>query len=228
MSTPEATASAIRFPDGPTYSELLGSDERIAWVRFKVWSADWYTCTLDELSAANGGSGRQVGIEMALDGALSALSGAFDASVALMIEAAEEELQVAVAKRTPTHKYGWNAFQKLVGGTALATWESLPELQAEVDDALEGSNSDEPVGWLAVLRRLRNRATHRTTLPRTWTLDGASQVVLGVTDVPNLDPVVYLQEMCDQVSDLTERMHEIANQFGYVGARTPLERTRWS
>ena len=227
VTSPEATASGIRFPDSPTYPELLRSDERIAWVRFKVWSADWYTRTLGDLGAAHGGYDRQVGIEMSLDGALSALSAAFDASVALMIEGAEEELRVPAANRTPAHKFGWNAFQKSVRGTALATWEGLPELEADVENALEGSNSDEPVGWLAVLRRLRNRATHRTTLPRTWTIGGATRAVVGVSDMPDLDPFVYLKGACDQVSDLTERMHGIANQFGYIGAHTPLERTRW-
>lgn len=227
MSTPEATPSAIRFPDGPTYPELLGSDERVAWIRFKVWSADWYTHALSDLGAVHGGYDRQVGIEMALDGALSTLSAAFDASVALMIEAAEERLEVPATERTAIHKYGWKAFEQLVDGSALATWEGLPELQTNVDSALEGSNSDEPVGWLAVLRRLRNIATHRTTLPRTWTNEEAKQSVSGVTDVPGLDPVAYLQESCDRVSDLTERMHGIANQFSFVGAQTPLERTRW-
>lgn len=48
-----------------------------------------------------------------------------------------------------------------------------------------------------------------------------------MTDVPDLDPFEYLKQTCDQVSDLTERMHGIANQFGYIGARAPLERTRW-
>lgn len=62
-----------------------------------------------------------------------------------MIEGAEEELQVPVAKRTPIYKYGWNALTKTVDGTTLATWDGLPELRADVDDALEGSTSDEPV-----------------------------------------------------------------------------------
>jgi hypothetical protein len=220
--------SGVLFPDSPTYPELLGSDERIAWIRFKVWSADWYTRTLGDLGAAHGGYDRQVGIEMALDGGLSALSGAFDASVALMIESAEEELHVPVAKRTPEHKYGWNAFLNTVDGTALSTWGGLPELRDDIDEALEGSSSGEPIGWLAVLRRLRNRATHRTTLPRTWTIDVGEQTVVGLTDMPDLDPFEYLKKSCDQVSDLTERMHGIANYFGYLGARTPLERTRWA
>ncbi|WP_122262120.1 hypothetical protein [Ornithinimicrobium cerasi] len=226
MTFPEAVPSGISFPGRPTYAELLESDERIAWVRFKVWSADWYTGTLGGLGAEDGYD-RYIGIEMALDGALSALSAAFDAAVVLMIESAEEALQVPEEKRLAPHKYNWEAFKRTVQGTLLTASNALSELSVDVDDALEGANSDNPVGWLAVLRRLRNRATHRTTLARTWAIDHDAHIVLGVTEVPELDPFEYLKLSCDQVSDLTERMHGIANQFGYVGASTPLARTRW-
>lgn len=228
MTTPAASPSGIRFPDGPTYPEMLGSDERIAWVRFKVWSADWYTRTLGVLGAAHGGYYRHIGIEMALDGALSALSAAFDVSVALVIESAEEERQVSATKPTPPHKYGWNAFQNMVDDPRLATCNGLSELRDDVNDALKGSNNGEPVGWLAVLRRLRNRATHHHTLPRKWLIDGDAQTLEGVTDMAGLDPFEYLKRTCDQVSDLTERILGIANRVGYIGAHTPLERTRWN
>lgn len=227
MTSPAAKPSRIRFPDGPTYPQLLASDERIAWVRFKVWSADWYTRALGDLGSVHGGYDRHVGIEMALDGALSALSAAFDASVVLLIKSAEEDLRVPATKRTPPHLYGWKAFEEAVRDTSLASRSDLSELRVDVDKALEGQNRDEPVGWLARLRRLRNRATHQTTLSRTWTIKGSEQTVDGMTDVPGLDPFEYLKESCDRMSDLTERMHDIANRISLVGAYTPLARTRW-
>ena len=227
MITPESEPSAIPFPNGPTYPSLLDSDERIAWVRFKVWTADWYTRVLGELGAEHGGYDRHIGIEMALDGALSSLSAAFDASVVLMIESAEEALQASETDRLAPHKYGWDACRKKLNRFLLTT-NGLPHLCVDVDKALAGAKTERPTGWLAVLRRLRNRATHHTTLPRNWVSDDVSQTAIGFSDIPDLNPFEYLKESCDRVSELTERMLRIANEIHYIGARTPLRRTRWA
>jgi hypothetical protein len=44
-----------------------------------------------------------------------------------------------------------------------------------------------------------------------------------VADFPN-DVIGYLKASCDQVSDLTERMVRLANQLGWVGPITSLQR----
>lgn len=228
VTTPRETSSNVDFPSGPTFTELLDSEGDIAWVRYKVWSADWYTEALSNLVAVLGAYDRYVGVEMAIDGALGALSGAFDASVASLIRSAERFLNTPEAKRTPAHLYKWATFKKLANGTAVTSYQGVPELISEVDQALAGEKSESPTGWLAVLRRLRNRTTHQTTLPRTWGVadDGAS-VVIGVSGLPALDPLEYLKESCDRVSDITERVLRIANSLAPTSAYTPLARTAW-
>lgn len=206
LPTPAADPSGTPFPAGPPYPELLESDEAIAWVRYKVWSADWYTARLGELGGVLGYD-RHIGIEMALDGALGALSGAFDAAVAMLTEEIQDELAVESDDRVPVHLYGWARLRKLLVQVDNNELPMLADVVADIDDALEGANTIDPTGWLAVLRRLRNRATHQTTLSRTWTIDGRNEsTVIGVTEIPALDPFEYLKRHCNLVSDLTGRM----------------------
>jgi hypothetical protein len=82
---------------------------------------------------------------------------------------------------------------------------------------------------LVVLRRLRNRATHQTSLPRTWTTDdrGGGDTPVGITGIPNLNPFEYLQDTCNRVSDLTEQMLAMANAVDFIGVSTRLRRERW-
>jgi hypothetical protein len=128
MVIPTAEPSETAFPAGPRYGELLDSDPRIAWIRFKVWTADWYTETLGALGTRLGGYDRQVGIEMAIDGALGSLSGAFDASVALVIVAAERSLNISEADQTKPHKYGWGRFKDRIRSTPVESLAGVPKL----------------------------------------------------------------------------------------------------
>jgi hypothetical protein len=229
MVIPQADASDAAFPAGPRYSELLGSDPQIAWIRYKVWTADWYTETLGDLGTRFGGYDRQVGIEMAIDGALSSLCGAFDASIALLATVAEKSLNTPKANRTKPHNYDWNRFKQQIHGTTVEDLSGMGDMIDEVDAALEGKKGDIPTGWLAVLQRLRNRATHQTSLLRTWTVDQhtGSHTVVGLTSIPDLDPFSYLKISCNCVSDLTEQMVRRANAIDYIGAYTQLRRARW-
>lgn len=237
MTSPIADPSGIEFPAGPTYPDLLGGNaDGISWVRYKVWSADWYTHAVAELHRTLGSYDRHVGIEMAIDGALGALSGAFDASVALLIQNAEEKLGVPAAKRIPAHRYSWTKFKELAArfkdpaaDAGSVAWNGLCALITEVDDALQGATDPEPTGWLAILRRLRNRSTHQQSLSRRWESDaGEASRVVGVADFSPGGAVDYLGSSCNQVSDLTERLLALAHSLGFVGAWTPLQRTRWS
>jgi hypothetical protein len=225
---PTAEPSGIDFPAGPTYPDLLGGGtDGISWVRYKVWSADWYVRTLESLEHRLADFDRYVGIEMAIDGALGALSGAFDASLALLIENAEEQLKVPEVERTRAHEYKWWKFKKLANDEGLSGWSTIPQLIVDIEAALEGANGPEPTGWLAVLRRLRNRSLHQQSLPRTWEIEGAAgSTAVRVTDFAGGE-VTYLKASCDQVSDLTERMISLANSLGWIGPLTPLQRTRW-
>jgi hypothetical protein len=240
MPGPESTPSSIVFPAGPIYPELLKSDARPGWVRYKVWSADWYTATLGHLVDQFGDLQANVGVEMALDGALSALSGAYDASVALMISSAERALGVPDDERLPPHRYDWAAFKKIAQrphedrGQAtmpsIMSFPGVPELLDDVDQALEGQFDESPAGWLATLRRLRNQPMHQSALPRTWIVDWDTNETLDVrlSNIPGGDPVSYLKQSCDRTSALTERMISTANYFGFAGVSTPLLRTPWA
>lgn len=241
MPGPSPTYSSIVFPAGPTYADLLDSDPRSGWVRYKVWSADWYTSAVETLTAQLGDFQAYIGVEMALDGALSALSGAFDASVVLMILSAEQALGIEDDDRIPPHRYKWSSFTKLLRRNDkavedddtiphLASYHGLSELIADIDSALEEQTDPSPIGWLAILRRMRNHPTHQSALPRTWTVDWHTNETLDVTlsDIPGDDTIAYLKQSCDQVSDLTERMTSMANRIGFAGVNTPLTRTRWA
>jgi hypothetical protein len=227
--TPVPDPSDAAFPAGPRYTELLDSDPQVAWVRYKIWAADWYTARLGELGTRFGSCDRQVGIEMAIDGALGSLCGAFDASVALLNVAAERSLNVTEADRIPSHRYGWESFKGRVADTRVGRLPGMADLIDNVSAALEGQNDAAPTGWLVVLRRLRNRATHQTSLPRTWTTDdhGGGDTVVGITGIPNLNPFEYLKDTCNRVSDLTEQMLAMANAVDFIGVSTRLRRERW-
>ena len=226
MDLPAAEPSGAGFPAGPRYAELLDSDPDIAWVRYKVWAADWYVARLGELGRTLGDYDRWVGVEMAIDGAVGSLSGAFDAAVATLIVAAENALDIPGA--TPPHRYSWGAFVSRVSGTAVESSPGMRDLIDDISSALDCERRPDPVGWLAILRRLRNRATHQTSLPRTWASDGDRvQSVTGVTQVPDLDPFEYLKDASNRISDLTESMLSAANAIGFIGATTRLRRERW-
>lgn len=81
-----ATPSDVPWPAGPHYFDLTGSEGAVAWVRYRVWAADWYVRTLQRVAGPGQNYDRLVGIEMALDGALNSLSSAFDAGTALIIK----------------------------------------------------------------------------------------------------------------------------------------------
>lgn len=229
MVNPQADPSNTVFPAGPPYSELLASDSDMAWIRYKVWAADWYTETLGDLGARFGGYDRRVGIEMAIDGALSSICGAFDASIALLIIAAERRLNTSEANCTKPHRYDWRRFEQLIADTVVEALPGMSDMTDEVNAALGGQYDDIPTGWLAIIRRLRNRITHQTSLPRTWAFDprSTSDTVVGITSITDLDPFEYLKTSCNQISDLTERMILCASATSYIGVHTHLRRGRW-
>ncbi|MCR6679979.1 hypothetical protein NVV43_32035, partial [Escherichia marmotae] len=74
---------------------------------YRIWSADWHIRTLRELGGPHGSFDREVGIEMALDGALNSMSSAFDAGIALLVQAVENARDVDVDDRLPVFRYKW-------------------------------------------------------------------------------------------------------------------------
>jgi hypothetical protein len=174
-----------RWPEGPLYPEWVGAERWRGWVLYKLKSADWY---IDRLAEVGGrlGFGRFVGVEMALDGALAALCGAFDASVGAVIQAVEEfQKQAARDGRgpqidpVPEHRYSWRTIGRYPGareklGVAAEVGSDTTDLVRAVDEAL--IEKPDELGWLKTLQRLRNAAIHNNTLAR--------HIDVGVEDEP--------------------------------------------
>lgn len=200
---------------------MHGDPDAVSWIRFRVWTADWYVETLQTLVEELRTPDRWVGVEMCLDGSLSALSGAFDSAVALLTQAVERD----EPQKTPAHRYNWNdRLTKLLQRRAPESGDLIDRVQS----ALEGSDDPIPAGWLARLRRYRNTATHQRSLSRLWGLDNeVAAVTLGkpVTGA-DADLIDMLPEWCDAVSDLTEHMIETAVRLDWEGYCPRLVRGR--
>jgi hypothetical protein len=169
------------------------------WAEYKLWTAEWYLNTLRELFHATRDLDRYLGVEMALDGILGATSSAFDAAIGATIMAIEHKRGVQEADRTPTWRRTWKRAKRLA--------DRQPPIRlsarADVDIAMAGEMDAEPTGWLAQLRRLRNRSTHEDTLARHLRRGGPNEETQII--VPGrgaVDPIPYLEEALSSCQDL--------------------------
>jgi len=221
----------VPWPAGPHYFDLTGSEGTVAWVRYRVWAADWYANTLRSIVGPDGNYDRLVGIEMALDGALNSLSGAFDAGTAFLIQGAETALDLDESDRLPVHWYSWMNARDLLSMPAIGTDpdgtsnDDVWRVILDIDTALAGEGDPTPSGWLAQLRRLRNQVAHQDTLARHHVAGGPSTV--RAFGGRNVDAFTYLARACDQVHDLTEQMVSLAIRLGAREVHAAWERPRW-
>ena len=225
----------IEWPVGPTYDEWVGEPQGTpqAWTRYKLRSAAWFIDVLDQVGSQRGFE-RLVGVEMALDGAISGLSSAFDAAVAGLIVACEERLDrhaqangIDPPKTEDPWHYGWKILAPLlvdarVTGRNSSTATTCAVLRHDIDVAVAATA---PAGWLGTFRKLRNRATHQDTLARhidvhvgteqrtTWQLS---------VDGQGVDPVVYLRTTRTRVEQLTGDMLRVASLLAPNGMATTL------
>lgn len=217
-----------RWPDGPTYQEWVSAEGWRGWVLFKLKSADWYLDRLDDVGQRLGFD-RHVGVEMAMDGALSAINGAFDATVAAVIEAAQEfDKQAArdggpaAPMPIPEHKFGWKGASKKLAVAASIGVDTRPLVQA-IDEALE---DEPPLGWLQQMRRLRNATVHHSTLARHIDVQVGEPAVVGqvtwgisVGDRGE-DPVEYLRAAHRAVELLVMPMLKVCDYLAPLGIPT--------
>lgn len=226
-----AEPSTISWPAGPHYFDLTGSQGAVAWVRYRIWAADWHTRALKSVAGTDGNYDRLLGIEMALDGALNNLSGAFDAAVGLLIRGAEEALHVPEPKQLQVHRYSWRAARDLLAKPAIGTTErgtskdSVWRVILDVDNALAGESDTTPVGWLAQLRRWRNQVAHQDTLARIHSADrpGRVRAFGDRTD----GAFHYLATACDDVHELTSSMVSLAVELGAREVTAGWQRRPW-
>ena len=203
----------VAWPTGQDYSDWTGEDANSprSWVKYKLKSADSYIDLLRQLGERLGGHPRDVGVEMALDGALAAVSGAFDSAVAGFIQACEYyDLQAAEDGRGSSDRppldpwrYNWHEAKTIYSAVVrdLHSVQVTP-LFCDVDAALQ---TGQPLGWLQELRRLRNGATHQRSLARHWDTNVHAGKGVGITvGDSGADPVLYLREARERVGQLTD------------------------
>jgi hypothetical protein len=188
----------VEWPVGPQIWEQGQPEGLRAWVLYKLASADWYIGRLKTLSKRLGRLEHQVGVEMALDGALQSLCSAIDAACGGVIQAAE----AAAAKGRPIKN--------------LPPPQSVKRAEAELrkarrtravkalGKAMARRKDEEPNGWLAQLRWLRNRAVHQTTLVRVRYGGGAfdGEVHVKVPGLGYREPLTYLADVRGKVEAL--------------------------
>lgn len=206
-------SAQIRWPVGPHYDAGLEGYPLHAWVQFKLNSAAWYIDALESVGAQVGFQ-RMTGVEMALDGALTSLCGAFDAAMGGLVTAVDEWAGEGLQHvpphelSKPTHFYA--RMDVLTSHNRFG--EDLQPLADEVRAALRfDRNSPEgPKGWLKQLQFLRNATVHHDTLARHIDLSlggSTAKATWSVSiDVEGVEPVSYLRDARDNVSRLTSRM----------------------
>ena len=217
-----------RWPDGPTYQEWVSAEGWRGWVLFKLKSADWYVDRLEDVGQRLGFD-RHVGVEMAMDGALSAINGAFDAAVAAVIEATQKFEDQAARDGGPTaptaipeHKFSWRGARGKLAVAAGIGVDTRPLVKA-IDEAL---GDEPPLGWLQQMRRLRNATVHHSTLARHIDVlvgepADVGQVTWGISvGDRGEDPVEYLRAAHRAVELLVMPMLEVCDYLAPLGIPT--------
>jgi hypothetical protein len=194
------TTMQVNWPVHPRYNELdpLGPHGYAAWAHYKLWSADWYLRVLRDLGEGQVPDyDRYLGVEMAIDGVTAALCGAFDTAVVALTTATEANYPEHVPTRFMTS--GWTRYKRVADKPNVGRAPCASAVEA----ALEGERADQPKGWMAQLRRLRNRVTHETTAARGhYAGGGTDRCDIKVPGLGDVDPVEYLNEMSGKVRGL--------------------------
>jgi hypothetical protein len=191
---------ALTWPVGPHYLRWVDGKGVHAWARYKIKSANWYRAALVIAVEEAGDLDRYVGVQMALDGALGSLCAAVDAAGWGLLEAVERVGRVADSDRASHERGNWeSAFELARGATVALSCESV------VVEALAGSGSLSPEGWLAQLRMVRDQAVRHNVLMRRFSVDQSRPG--RFIEVPGLGqrrPVEYLKSVRKQVGVLVE------------------------
>ena len=212
--------SQIPWPVGQHLVDLSATAATAAladdpWVDLKLRAARWYIGVLQELSASSG-LDRYAGVEMALDGCLSNISGAVDAALGRLILALERQ---AGASPSPEHTYKLELAEKFMRqGSGNAP--SVGRLRA----ALGVDSQGVPVGWLAELRRLRNRSTHHATLSRHFEVEvhepaevsSPAAIKLSLQGGSgSVEPTAWLESCLRQATELSNDLLLDARRSGH-------------
>lgn len=210
------------------YVHWIKNPGQFEWTAFKLRSAEFYIDTLAVIGERHGFD-RLAGVEMALDAGLAALSGAFDASIAELIESIELHCSQGGAVLpwlpVPQHEYGWNACNTTIlphftGHAVIGN--QIKSLRARLKPALRRRPDK---GWLTELRDLRNRSTHHTTLSRHYAArvggtNPGTDCRIILSDGSAVHPVDYLRGAREHLLDLTAQVEGLSNYFRRYGTPT--------
>lgn len=213
-----------RWPIGPHLSDFADGAPRRGWVNYKLAAADWYIDTLEAV-VRQVGFDRHMGVEMALDGILASLCGAFDAASAAVIQASEAYLQ---SKPTEPHQYGPALVRRRLNGLKS---EGMGGDVAGTLKRLTSALQREPaaMGWLMELQRLRNQPMHEITASRHFDPDatGAADCLLAVNGRTE-EPLAYFRASREAIQSLAEELLDIADRVAPNGIPSlrPLRRPK--
>lgn len=200
----------ILQPSEEALRQALATDP---WVDLKLRAGRWYLSVVATFARELGGDQleRYAGVEMAMDGCMSNLSGAIDAALFRLVRAFEALHEQA---RVPDRAADIRRARKLVavGGSA----DSLDRLEEAT-----GREQGEPTGWLSQLRDARNRSTHQASLSRHYTRGGGPGTVLVVVPgVPQpVEPLAWLSACLREAVDLAGGLLSDAERTGHVPPR---------
>jgi hypothetical protein len=205
-STVASSDYNVNWPAGPGFSKPLKTKKAKTWARYKFSSADWYLNTLRDLFVDDGKLQRVLGVEMAVDGVIQALTATFDAAIYALTNTVERAAKISKDRRTPVHLASWS---KLTAEAQYFGFDLASSLS--VSHALIGEHSEDPEGWLAQLLVLRRRATCQDLLVSQQ--DEKTGIAHLAIEVPGRGPLPllsYLVETRDLVEELLETiLHDI-------------------
>jgi hypothetical protein len=202
----EADTSALLWPSGPGFDQLLKTKKPKAWAKYKMEAADWYLDTLLAMSLQGGRMTRVLGTEMAVEGVIQSLCAGFEVMIGALTKSIEKAVGVPSDRRTPLHLASWSRLAAFVKVFNVDLACSL-----SVSAALLGERSEQPEGPLAQLFVLRSRSAVQDLLVE---VSDGDDVDLAI-DVPGrgaLPLLDYLFEARNLVGELLETIvHDVAD-----------------
>lgn len=192
----------LKWPVGPHYLRWVDGKGVHAWARYKLRCADWYLAALIATAREAGDLDRYVGVEMALDGALTALCAAVDAAGFGLLDAVLRYARVPDSEIADTVERGWGSLLDVASSADIAL-----DCNDRLVAALAGDGGRGASGWFAQLRQLRDATVRHNVLLRKFSVSGEQPG--RFIDVPGLGaqrPVEYLRSVTTSAQDLVEAL----------------------
>jgi hypothetical protein len=199
----DAEAFSISWPAGPEHDKPIKTRKPRAWAKYKMNAADWYLNALLATSLHGDRLERTVGVEMAIEGVIQSLCGAFEAMIYTLSNSIEKLAGVAAELRTPRHLVTWG---RLAGAAKVFDIDLASTLS--ISSAMLGEDSENPEGSLAQLFVLRRRVALQDLLVDHHRTDGDVELRI---DVPGRGPLPLLDYLFESRSTVEELLETISH-----------------